>query len=45
MTSAAKFDWSDPFGLDDQLTAEERLVRNSAHAFAQHRLQPRVIEA
>jgi len=41
----AGFDWQDPFRLDDQLTEEERLVRDTAHGYAQNKLQPRVIEA
>ncbi|MEA1941709.1 MAG: acyl-CoA dehydrogenase [Pseudomonadota bacterium] len=41
----AGFDWQDPFRLDDQLTEEERLVRDTAHGYAQDKLQPRVIEA
>jgi glutaryl-CoA dehydrogenase len=39
------FDWQDPFGLDAQLSEDERLIRDAAHAFAQSELQPRVIEA
>jgi glutaryl-CoA dehydrogenase len=39
------FDWADPFLLEGQLSDEERLVRDSAQAFAQERLQPRVLEA
>jgi len=39
------FDWADPFGLDHQLTDEERMVRDTAHAYAQDKLQPRVTEA
>ncbi|MBT46556.1 MAG: acyl-CoA dehydrogenase [Citromicrobium sp.] len=39
------FDPTDPFRLDDQLTEDERMIRESAHAFAQSELQPRVIEA
>ncbi len=38
------FDWRDPFLLDEQLTEEERLVRDAARAFAQGRLAPRVTE-
>jgi len=38
-------DWSDPFGLDDQLTDEERLVRDTAEAYARERLLPRVTQA
>ena len=36
------FNWQDPLGLDDELTEEERMVRDSTRAFAQDRLMPRV---
>ena len=39
------FDWSDPFLLDEQLSEDERMVRNAARAYAQDKLLPRVIEA
>ncbi|MGX7926352.1 acyl-CoA dehydrogenase [Tsuneonella sp. HG094] len=39
------FDWQDPFNLDAQLSEDERMIRDAAHAFAQSELQPRVIEA
>ena len=39
------FDWADPLALDDQLTDEERMIRDAAHGFAQGVLQPRVIAA
>jgi glutaryl-CoA dehydrogenase len=39
------FDWADPFKLDDQLTDEERMIRDAAHGFAQAVLQPRAIAA
>jgi len=39
------FDWADPFYLDDQLTEEERMIADSARAYAQEKLQPRVTEA
>lgn len=39
------FDWTDPFRLDSQLTEDERMIRDSAKAYAQEKLQPRVIEA
>ncbi|MCL6678221.1 acyl-CoA dehydrogenase [Sphingomonas sp. RG327] len=39
------FDWADPFGLDSQLTDEERLVRDTAEGYAQEKLQPRVTKA
>jgi len=41
----AQFDWADPFRLDTQLTDDERMLRDAAAAFAQDRLQPRVIDA
>ena len=39
------FDWADPFDLEHQLTDEERMVRDTAHGYAQEKLQPRVTEA
>ena len=39
------FTWNDPFMLEDQLTEDERLIRDSAAGFAQNVLQPRVIDA
>ncbi len=39
------FDWADPFGLDAQLSEEERLVRDTAEGYAQERLLPRVTSA
>jgi glutaryl-CoA dehydrogenase len=42
---AASFDWQDPFLLDDQLTEDERLVRDTARGYAQSRLLPRVTSA
>ena len=39
------FDWADPFALDAQLTDDERMVRDTAEAYAQEQLQPRVTEA
>jgi glutaryl-CoA dehydrogenase len=40
-----QFDWADPFLLDDQLTEEERMVRDTARDFAQARLQPGITDA
>ncbi|MCX5494000.1 acyl-CoA dehydrogenase [Kaistia dalseonensis] len=40
-----KFQWDDAFLLDDQLTEEERMIRDTARDYAQEKLQPRVIEA
>lgn len=45
MAGMVPFAWEDPFNLDDQLTEEERMIRDAAHAFAQGELQPRVIES
>ena len=39
------FDWSDPLLLDEQLSAEERMVRDSTREYARNRLMPRVLEA
>ena len=39
------FNWQDPFLLEQQLTEEERMIRDSAATFAQENLQPRVIKA
>ncbi len=39
------FNWQDPLLLFDQLTEDERLVANAAHAYAQGKLMPRVREA
>ncbi|WP_205481758.1 acyl-CoA dehydrogenase [Sphingomonas arenae] len=43
--SLLPFDWQDPFGLDEQLTDDERMVRDTAEGYAQESLQPRVTEA
>ena len=45
MAERATFVWDDPFLLEDQLTEEERLARDAAHAYAQERLMPRALEA
>ena len=41
----ARFHWDDPFLLDAQLTADERMVRDAAHTYCQERLAPRVTQA
>ena len=41
-TADARFNWSDPLLLDQQLNAEERMVRDTARAYAQEKLAPRV---
>src|SRR5256885_2761547 len=42
---SSEFDWQDPLGLEGELTEEERMVRDSARAFAQGTLFPRVVTA
>ncbi len=41
----AKFQWTDPFLFNDQLTGEERMVRDAAHDYCQGNLMPRILEA
>ncbi len=43
MASHAAFNWEDPLNLDAQLSADERAVRDAAHAYCQERLAPRVL--
>ena len=45
MAGKPGFDWSDPLLLDEQLTDEERLIRDSARDYAQGKLLPRVLTA
>ncbi|MCI3947959.1 acyl-CoA dehydrogenase MmgC [Pseudomonas syringae] len=45
MSGKASFNWIDPLLLDQQLTEEERMVRDTAEQFAQSKLAPRVLEA
>jgi len=40
-----EFSWEDPLLLDDQLTEEERLIRDAARDYCQEQLLPRVLEA
>jgi glutaryl-CoA dehydrogenase len=40
-----RFDWEDPFRLNDQLSDEERMLRDGARAYATEKLQPRVTAA
>ena len=39
------FVWKDPLLLDDLLTEDERMVRDTAHSYAQEKLMPRILEA
>ncbi len=45
MADRAAFVWDDPLLLDDQFSAEERMIRDTAREYAQDRLLPRVLEA
>jgi glutaryl-CoA dehydrogenase len=38
------FAWDDPFQLDEQLSGEERMIRDAASAYAQEKLLPRVAD-
>src|SRR5919199_6298606 len=44
-SAPASFQWEDPFLLDEQLHDDERMIRDTARAYAQEKLLPRVIEA
>ena len=41
----AKFSWDDPLLLDQQLSEDERMVRDAARDYCQDKLAPRVLEA
>ena len=43
--SRTEFIWEDPFQIEDQLTEDERLVRDTARQYAREKLLPRIIEA
>lgn len=45
MSSNPSFHWEDPLLLDNQLTDEERMVRDAAQAYSQDKLATRVLEA
>ncbi|HCY13584.1 MAG TPA: acyl-CoA dehydrogenase [Gammaproteobacteria bacterium] len=44
-TQGVSFDWMDPLLLEESLTDDERLVRDSVRRFCQEQLQPRILEA
>ena len=41
----SSFQWDDPFLMESQLEEEERMIRDSARAYAREKLQPRIISA
>jgi glutaryl-CoA dehydrogenase len=43
--AGTEFDWADPLLLEESLSEDERMVRDSAHAYCQEKLFPRVLEA
>ena len=43
--SRSAFQWDDPFVFEDQLSEEERLVRDTARQYAQDKLMPRILQA
>ncbi|MFL5121868.1 MAG: acyl-CoA dehydrogenase, partial [Microvirga sp.] len=43
--ASASFRWDDPLLLDELLSDDERMIRDSARQYAQGKLMPRVIEA
>ncbi|MFO0208653.1 MAG: acyl-CoA dehydrogenase family protein, partial [Betaproteobacteria bacterium] len=45
LSPAARFQWDDPLLLDQQLTDDERMVRDAARRYAQDKLAPRILEA
>lgn len=45
MASRAPFHWEDPLLIEDQLSEEERMIRDAARAYCQENLQTRVLEA
>ena len=45
MSANPRFNWADPLLLDAQLTEEERMVRDTARAYCQDKLLPRVQDA
>ena len=44
MADRTQFQWDDPFLFEEQLSEEERLVRDTAHDYGQEKLMPRVLE-
>ena len=45
MAAASDFNWEDPLDLESNLTEDERMIRDSARAFAQDKLAPRIKQA
>ena len=45
MLQTPQFQWEDPFLLENQLSDEERMIRDTARDYAQDKLMPRILEA
>lgn len=45
LAKAGAFNWDDPLLLEDQLSEDERMIRDTARDYAQGKLQPRILEA
>jgi len=45
MSNPFSFSWEDPFLLEEQLEPQERLIRDTAYAYCQEKLMPRILEA
>ena len=43
--SGGRFDWQDPFLIEQEITADERLIRDTARHYAQDKLMPRILQA
>lgn len=44
-STSIKFDWKDPFSIEEQLNGEERMIRDQFRAYCQDRLMPRIKKA
>lgn len=45
MRNQSAFNWQDPLILEGQLSADDRQIRDAAHAYCQDRLLPRILDA
>ena len=41
----SKFQWNDPFLIEDQLSLEEKMIRDTAEKYSNEKLMPRIKEA
>ncbi len=44
-TARTQFQWDDPLLLEEQLSEDERMVRDAAHDYCQGKLMPRILMA